>query len=202
MKIQEKNLKANPSKSLLLHTCCADCALKFIHAYRELVEENSSRDSGIELPKKIILYFDNSNIHPRTEYLARLEAVMKISDSEGLGLVVSDWSPKKWFKAIKYNSDNKNLRRCRLCWEFRLKRAYDYCKEENFGFFSTTLLSSHYQCFNDICEIGKRLGSKGFVTIDPRKAEVQTKGFYKQNYCGCVYSLVKRYEGKFGTGNT
>jgi len=28
-------------------------------------------------------------------------------------------------------------------------------------------------------------------------SHLKTKGFYKQNYCGCCYSLVERLEEKF-----
>lgn len=173
---------------LLLHTCCADCAVKSLSAL------------GTALPKyQIILYFGNSNIHPRSEWLARLNAMKTIAKDRGIELVTGDWSPKDWFKAIDHNPENTGLRRCRLCWEQRLEEAASYAEKTRPGLLSTSLLSSHYQNTDIIIEIGydvsKRHGLE-FITYEPDK-DMQTRGFYKQNYCGCCYSLTGRYEQKF-----
>ena len=58
-------------QKLLLHTCCADCAVKAL-AYLRVTNENAN----------ITLYFDNSNIHPRTEWLERLKAVQTLAKSD------------------------------------------------------------------------------------------------------------------------
>ncbi len=111
----------NQKSRLLLHTCCADCALKFVH----------SVDNGYE----ISLYFDNNNIHPRSEYLARLKALKDIAKQNDLTLIISDWSPKKWFEAIDFNEDNQNHRRCKLCWKHRLYKTIEYAKKNKYKFF-------------------------------------------------------------------
>ena len=134
-------------KKLLLHTCCADCLVK---TQVNLRKEGHSKD-------EILVYFDNSNIHPRSEWLARLGAVKKMVEEKELELIVENWSPKEWFEAIEHNSDNTDLKRCRKCWKFRLERAERKRKELRIQRFSTTLLTSRYQDWEEIVEIGKRL---------------------------------------------
>ncbi len=179
-----QNSKEN-CEPLLLHTCCTDCALKAFHSLQAKFSE-------------ITLYFDNSNIHPRSEWLARLETVKQIAKQEKLELIVADWSPKKWFAAIGEKRDGAGIERCKRCWEMRLNGTVEKCRELGITSFSTTLLSSKYQNREMITETGKKLAGKdlNFVEFKTSGTCPNSKGFYMQNYCGCVYSLKERMEGK------
>lgn len=167
---------------LLLHTCCADCIVKYLHA----LDKNEW---------DIILYFNNSNIHPRSEWKARLDAAKKVAEEQELELLVADWSPKKWFLQVN-PSDSQH---CQKCWELRLSETAEKARALDITAFSTTLLTSHYQSKDEIEKNGEKLSGNGlnFVTIDTTKCDCKTSGFYKQNYCGCCYSLVNRYEEKY-----
>jgi len=169
---------------LLLHTCCADCAIKAITSLEKM---------GFQ-KQEILLYFDNSNIHPRSEWLARLDAVKIIAEKENTKLIIANWTPRTWLKDIK-KENNKNLRRCKACWQHRLERTQKKTLELGIRKFSTTLLSSHYQNKEEIDRIGKGLNYKGllFVILKDTDLVIHTKGFYKQNYCGCCFSLADRY---------
>lgn len=184
-----KNMKQKTTKNkkLLLHCCCADCTIK---ALRQL-----------QYKYQITLLFDNSNIHPRSEYLARIKAIKQVAQYNKIKLKISNWSPKEWYKAIKYTSNNKYLRRCKLCWQLRLTNTANITKELSFNKFSTTLLTSHYQNRTIIENICKTLQSEKikFISISKPKKQIHTSGFYKQNYCGCIYSTKRRYEQKFIT---
>ena len=49
-------------------------------------------------------------------------------------------------------------------------------------------------------KIGKEIGEKvGIEFLVPKNIckKLETKGFYKQIFCGCCYSLVERFEEKF-----
>lgn len=185
-----KSPKVEPA--LLLHACCADCAVKFIEFWNEISAKK--KPAG-----QIKIYFDNSNIHPRCEYLARLSAIKKIAGDYSIPLIIADWSPKTWFLATGYDSSNRGLRRCRGCWKLRLQNTAKYCKTNSIHLFSTTLLSSHYQNSKVITKIGTSLENKSlrFYTPESSIKDRKTKGFYKQNYCGCIYSLTQRYEEKW-----
>lgn len=171
---------------LLLHACCADCILKFIDSIKE--EKKF---------KEILIYFYNPNIQPRSEYLSRLKSVQKIAEKENIKVIVPDWSPKEYFKSIKSKEEGK---RCVDCWNLRLEKSFRYAKENGFKIISSTLTSSQYQNREKIEEIGNKLAQKHGIEFWKSKninCELKTKGFYKQNYCGCAYSLVERSEDKF-----
>lgn len=178
------------TQKLLLHTCCAVCAEKAVTDLRK-------SHTG-----EITFFFANSNIHPRTEYLARLNAVRTLADRQNIPLIIDDWSPKQWFNAIGHDPANAGLRRCRLCWRMRLEHTRNAAEHHGFQYFSSTLLASHYQNRQVLVEEGRLLetGNLTFLPVSRSAADSETaeKGLYHQNYCGCVYSLRDRYEGKWG----
>ena len=170
---------------ILVHTCCADCLLKIT---------NSLKD-------EMVAYFYNPNIHPRAEYLARLKAIQKITEESKIKLIVPDWSPKEYFEIKPFpNPSLDRAGRCGNCWNLRLNKTFEYAKKNNFDMVTTTLLSSHYQNKKTIEKIGKELEKEYKIKfLIPKKInrELKTSGFYKQNYCGCCYSLAETWEKKF-----
>ena len=193
---------------LLIHACCADCLLKFIDS----IESENKEVFGIEI------YFYNPNIHPRSEYLARLKAIKKISEENKIKLIVADWSPREWFGGTNLSKQNppvsteietsslkkggslKNKTRCEGCWEVRLRKTFEYAKDKGFDKVSSTLLTSHYQDNKTIEKIAKELeGEYKIKFLVPKNVskDLKTTGFYKQNYCGCCYSLVEAWGEKF-----
>ena len=170
-------------KKILIHTCCADCLLNSVnYLKKKKLIDNSS---------KIVSLFYNPNIHPRSEYLARLKAVKKVI-GEDIRLVVPDYKPKEHITAIK-NLTRKD-RRCSLCWDLRIKFLFNYAKENEFDVVTTTLLTSPYQNRKEILEIGKKYEKEYGIKFLKVGSEENCKnvGFYKQNYCGCCFSLVEK----------
>lgn len=174
-------------EKLLLHTCCADCMLKFVDSKEY----------------EVVAYYYNPNIHPRTEYLARLQAIQKVTTENKVPLIIPDWSPKEYFGCFTGSNQkltDKSATRCPHCWVLRLTQTAKYAKENNYINFSTTLLSSHYQDFDLIVRIGRKLEKEFGVKFKVPQlinCDLKTGGFYKQNYCGCIYSLKDRMEEKF-----
>jgi len=179
---------------VLIHACCADCLLKMV---------NSSKN-------ELVAYFYNPNIHPRAEYLARLKAIQKITEENKIKLIVPDWSPKEYFEVqnpsvlrtapLDEREPLKTKTRCEKCWNLRLNKTFEYAKKNNFEAISTTLLSSHYQNKEMIEKIGKDLEKKYKIKfLIPKKMnkDLKTNGFYKQNYCGCCFSLTESWLEKF-----
>ncbi|NTU73222.1 epoxyqueuosine reductase QueH [Candidatus Roizmanbacteria bacterium] len=90
--------------------------------------------------------------------------------------------------------------RCPQCWSLRLSAAFRYAKEHGFSQLTTTLLSSTYQNREAIIGLGNKFSTEFGVDFYVPKTivcDLPTGGFYKQNYCGCVYSLVNRMEEKY-----
>lgn len=169
---------------LLLHACCADCAIKFFE---------SAKNENLETT----IYYYNPNIHPRAEYLARLKAMQQVAAEAKIKVIVADYSPREYFEKIK---SDKFGERCVDCWNLRLDKTAKYAKENDFDCFSSTLVSSEYQDQEKIEKIAKAMAEKYQIKFWKAKeisCRLKTSGFYKQFFCGCVYSMRERYEEKY-----
>ncbi len=159
-----------------------------------MLEEENQIDSNTEL----ILLFYNPNIHPRSEYFERLNALKKIieqgSVKQATKVVIPEYKPKEYFEEI-----TNYPKRCIGCWSLRMAHLFDYAKENNINYLSSTLLSSHYQDTDKIVEIANKLETDEIKVIRPQKAHehIKTGGFYKQNFCGCCFSLTERMLEKY-----
>lgn len=175
---------------LLIHTCCTDCLLNLIHSLKE--------EKQIDNHTELTLLFYNPNIHPRAEYLERLNALKKIVEQGSIKqpskIVVPEYKPKEYFEAIA-----KQSKRCIGCWSVRMAYLFKYAKEANIKNVSSTLLSSHYQDTNTIIEIARKLENNYIKVIYPQNEHehIKTGGFYKQNFCGCCFSLAERMLEKY-----
>ena len=183
---------------LLIHACCADCLLKMVESIK--VEKRFN---------EIVVYYYNPNIHPRSEYQSRLKAMQLMVGN--LKMMVADWKPREYFDFLNLSPDKpgsllnkeRSLKkgiRCEKCWRLRLEKTAEFAKKNGFEAFSSTLLTSEYQNGEMIEKIGKEIGEKiGIEFLVPKNIckKLETKGFYKQIFCGCCYSLEERFEEKF-----
>lgn len=70
-------------------------------------------------------------------------------------------------------------------------------------YFTTTLSVSPYKVSSVIIDIGKDIGRNNFLPLDFKKgngfkkstAAAKELNLYRQNYCGCTYSLRDRNNG-------
>ncbi|MBF0566562.1 MAG: epoxyqueuosine reductase QueH [Nitrospirae bacterium] len=174
----------------LLHLCCANCSLYPVKTLRE---------RGIEFSA---LWF-NPNIHPLTEYIARLEAVKTLQSHWSLDVRYENRYGLVGFLRAVVNNEKD---RCRHCYAMRLEETAKTARDGGFDSFSTTLLYSIYQNYGLIIETGKAMEQKygvEFYVEDFRKgwhagiAMSKAIGLYRQKYCGCIYSEMERF-GKKG----
>lgn len=164
---------------MLIHTCCADCACKLI----DQIEGQKS------------LFFYNPNIHPESEWKARKEAIKQVFDEKGVDLIFTNWTPKDYFKVVPSPID-----RCRHCWRLRLAKTFEYALEHGFDEVSSTLFTSIYHDQKVLRQIALELSEKyGVGVYFPQEIDhcMKTSGFYKQNYCGCIFSLMEKYQEKY-----
>lgn len=176
-------------KNILIHTCCADCLLNAI--------KNLDEKGVITKETEITILFYNPNIHPRAEYLERLEAVKKIlpeiKEAWNIKMVIPNYAPKEYMNEVMKGCPEMG-KRCLKCWEVRLGYSLKYAKENSIDNLTTTLLTSHYQAKGTILKILKELNKKyelNIIEIDEHSNEKHS-GFYKQNYCGCCFSLQEK----------
>ncbi len=147
------------------------------------------------------LYFYNPNIWPETEYNKRLEEIAKITKKENLNLIIDEHDHKNWLKQTRpLAGEPEGGKRCELCYKIRLEETAKKAKELNCDFFATTLTISPHKNAEKINEIGLELEKKydvkymksnwkkegGFSESCKLSRELE---LYRQNYCGCEYSL-------------
>lgn len=174
-------------KNILLHTCCAPCSTYVI---------KKLRDEGY---KDITSYWYNINIHPYTEYKARLETLVEYTKMIDIPLIVeNDYGIREFTKAVSSDIDG----RCRFCYTSRLEKTVKYAKDNGYEAFTTTLLVSPYQKHEMIKKIAYDLANKyeiEFIYYDFREGfregqkVARESGLYMQKYCGCIYSEEDRY---------
>lgn len=177
---------------LLLHVCCIGCG-----AYVVRFLENTLR-------YKVTLFFYDPNIFPREEYIRRLEETKIIAKKFGVELIEGEYDHERWRTLTKgHENDPEKGERCSLCYEDRLEKTAALAKEKGFACFSTTLTVSPHKNAQAILSIGKRLEEKyGVQFLDKdfkkqdgyKKATALSKelGLYRQDYCGCEFSLRDR----------
>ncbi|MCX5667742.1 MAG: epoxyqueuosine reductase QueH [Candidatus Omnitrophica bacterium] len=176
--------------NVLLHICCAPCSIYPVEKLREEKHVTAG-------------FFYNPNIHPYPEYLKRKDAVQMYSKSAKLSVTYSDYDLGDYFQHVVYNEETAN--RCPVCWWIRMKKSAKFAKENGFDAFTTTLLGSPYQdheVLKSICgDIAKSAEVK-FYYDDFRtgfknsQSAAKSKGIYRQNYCGCLFSEKERIEKK------
>ena len=179
----------NKESKLLLHSCCAPCAGEIMEAVAA-----SSIDTTI--------YFYNPNIHPKEEYEIRKDENIRFAEKLGFDFIDADYDKDNWFERIKgLENEPERGKRCTVCFDMRFERTALYAHENNFKIFATTLGISRWKDLEQINNSGlkaaKRYNSLDFWDFNWRKQggssrmlEISKKEkFYKQEYCGCVYSL-------------
>ena len=179
----------NKESKLLLHSCCAPCAGEIMEAVAA---------SGIDTT----IYFYNPNIHPKEEYEIRKDENIRFAKKLGFDFIDADYDKDNWFERIKgLENEPERGKRCTVCFDMRFERTALYAHENNFKIFATTLGISRWKDLEQINNSGlkaaKRYNSLDFWDFNWRKQggssrmlEISKKEkFYKQEYCGCVYSL-------------
>ena len=171
---------------ILLHICCAPCEIYPV----EKLRKDKHAAGG---------FFYNPNIHPYSEYLKRKDEVEKYSKEAGLNITCPDYDAAEYFQHIMDGENRKN--RCPACWRLRIKRCAQFAKENGFDAFTATLLGSPYQdheVLKNICEdIAQAAGVKFYYEdfrtgFNAAHDKAKTKGMYRQNYCGCLFSKKER----------
>lgn len=174
---------------ILLHICCAPCA---IYPLKILREEGN----------EVFGLFYNPNIHPYSEYRRRLDTLKEYAGEIDLKLITTDDYPMEEFLR---NVAFREQERCRYCYHNRLNYAAHVAKKGKFDAFTSTLLYSKMQDRTLIIQLGESLGKEQGIHfldtdfsggwkegIDASKA----MNMYRQQYCGCIYSEKERFYKK------
>jgi predicted adenine nucleotide alpha hydrolase (AANH) superfamily ATPase len=163
-----------------------------------MVEEMVSSDSVEE----VVVFFYNPNIHPRKEYEIRKEENKRYCEKIGVPFIDCDYDMENWYKRMKgMEYDPERGHRCTECFDMRMERAALYAHEHDFHAIATTNATSRWKDAKQVDDSGYRSAARyeglkywsynwqsDEMTI--RKYQISaTEKFYKQEYCGCSYSL-------------
>jgi len=179
----------NNKSRLLLHSCCAPCSGEII----ERLLYSRIRFS---------IFYYNPNIHPLREYELRKDENKNFADKNKIPFIDADYDVGNWFNKTKgMEWEPERGKRCTACFEMRFLKTAEYAYKNNFDIFSSTLGISRWKDMEQINQAGiwaaKKISNLEYWTINWRKGDgsqrmlevSKNEGFYKQEYCGCVYSL-------------
>jgi predicted adenine nucleotide alpha hydrolase (AANH) superfamily ATPase len=171
-----------------LHICCAVCAAG---AAERLLNEGH----------QVLGFFSNSNIQPEEEYCQRLENARKVASELNFPLKEDTYDPDDWFRATaSLENEPEGGRRCPVCFRIRLERSYRFMLDSGCDVLTTTLTMGSNKSAGLIGRLGQEIAGDKFLKQDFKKregfkraSELATKwGLYRQNYCGCLFSLKDR----------
>lgn len=196
-------LKTKPK--LLIHACCGPCSsyvLEYLCSFFD-----------------ITVFYYNPNIYPEEEYFRRLNELKNFYKEfppvlqNKIKVVEKEYNPSEFYDAVKTDIDKELAKekekgeRCRRCYEFRLQKAYEYAKQNDFDYFCTTLSISPFKDAQKINDVARQIVEKNdgekpkWLVSDfkkkggfKRSLELSSQyGLYRQTYCGCIYSKTNDY---------
>ena len=171
------------SGKILLHVCCGPCATASIE---RLLEDGRKAD----------LFYSNSNIAPHREYLKRLEGVKQVASYFNIDLIEDDYRHDLWLEAVRgLENEPERGRRCVECFRFSLRRTSERAFSDGYGGYTTTLTVSPHKDSTTLFSVGNE--NSGFVEYNFKKKDGYKRSIelskkldlYRQNYCGCEFSL-------------
>lgn len=186
-----ENLDEPPT--LLLHSCCAPCSsyvLEYLSRYF-----------------RITVFYYNPNIYPADEFYKRLAEQKRLIERMPLenpvSFIGSEHYPERFYSAVKgLESLPEGGERCRICFRLRLEETARIAAQRRMDYFTTTLTISPHKNAGVLNEVGNEAGEKYGVRFLPsdfkkrggyqRSTELSRQySIYRQNYCGCVFSIPK-----------
>ena len=182
--------------TLLLHSCCAPCSsyvLEYLSNYFRIT----------------VLYY-NPNIYPESEYSKRIieqqTLIGEMRTKYPVQFIAGSYEKEKFYAMAKGLEEVKEGGvRCFQCYELRLRETAEIAKAGGYDYFTTTLSISPLKNAAKLNEIGLKLAEEygvAYLTSDfkkkngyKRSVELSAQyGLYRQDYCGCEFSMRQRLE--------
>ena len=196
--IEKTELLPSPYRTgrptLLLHACCGPCSSSVLE---QLVPHF-----------EVTVFWYNPNLYPEPEFEKRLAAQKELLKKAGLEdrvkLLETNWRGEEYRVAVRGRENApEGGARCEACFRLRLTECAGMAKEAGYDFFGTTLTVSRHKNTQLINRIGEEIAAEtGTVWLpadfkknngENRSVELSEQyGLYRQDYCGCEFSLRSR----------
>ena len=181
------NLKSKPK--LLLHACCGVCSSSVLEKLNPYFD--------------ITVLFYNPNIYPKEEFIKRLNTLKELIKKMNIKIRIElpPYNEEEFYEITKgLENEREGGKRCSKCFYLRLDKTAKIAKQNKYDYFCTTLSVSPYKDSQKLNKIGKILEEKykiNYLYSDFKKKEGYKRSnelsrkyeLYRQNYCGCKYSL-------------
>lgn len=190
----EKIVEAGQVPRLLLHSCCAPCSSYVL----EYLSEYFS----------ITVFYYNPNIFPAEEYEKRVREqeafILRLPAKHRISFLEGPYEQERFYETAKgFEQEPEGGERCFRCYRLRMLEAAQMARAGGFDYFTTTLSISPLKDAVRLNEIGEKLSreygvaylNSDFKKRDGYKRSIELSreyGLYRQDYCGCVYSLWER----------
>lgn len=173
---------------LVLVSCCAPCSAG---AIKQLA------DGQIPDVDDFVVLFFNPNIYPAAEYQKRMAEQIRYCDAMGVKHVELEYDHDAWRRAVVgLESEPERGRRCRVCFEYRFARAAAWARDNGYDAIASVLGVSRHKdqaqvdaaavaACADVCYTPVRWDENLRVQMN------RASDFYRQNYCGCEFSIRK-----------
>ena len=179
---------------LLLHSCCGPCSSSVLEYLTQFFE--------------VTVFWYNPNIYPQEEFDRRLSAQRELLEKMGLsGRVLLVTVPREsapWYSVTAgLEQEPEGGARCNECFRLRLREAAEYAAREGYDWYCSTLTLSRHKDPVRINSLGEQFAREYGIRWLPsefkkRGRELRSQqlcaeyGIYRQDYCGCEYSLANR----------
>lgn len=172
---------------ILVHICCAPDALYVMEILRQ-----DYNVSG---------FFYNPNIFPQDEYEIRLEETKKVAQILDFKLIEGTYENQHWLDITqKYKDEPEKGKRCDICYAMRLMKTAEKASTLGFDSFATVMSLSPWKKADVLNRMGRMFAQRykvnsleaNFKKKDGFRKSVELSkrhGLYRQNYCGCKYSM-------------
>jgi len=194
----QSHTAAGETPSLLLHSCCGPCSsyvLEYLAAFFHIT----------------LLYY-NPNILPAAEYHKRLDTQKQLlrllPAANPIVLLEGDYAPEEFLCAVKgLENEPEGGARCEVCFRLRLGESAKIAKARGCDYFGTTLSVSPHKNAQLLAEIAAQLSAEYGVKALPadfkKRGGCQRSvllagqfGLYRQDFCGCPFSMREERGGE------
>ena len=180
--MNDKNLR------VVLLSCCAPCSAG---AIKQLA------DGKIPNVSDFIVLFYNPNIFPESEYTKRMQEQIKYCESLGVKYAVLEYDHDAWRDAVRgFETAPERGERCSLCFEYRFRRAVKFAHENGYNAIASVLGVSRHKNQTQVDTSAQRACDNiEYMPIkwdEGLRVQINRESdFYRQNYCGCEFSIRK-----------
>jgi predicted adenine nucleotide alpha hydrolase (AANH) superfamily ATPase/nicotinic acid mononucleotide adenylyltransferase len=172
---------------VLVHVCCGPDVTMPILQLRDEYD--------------VICFWYDPNIQPKSEYDKRYEAFVRVCEIENIPYIKWAYDVGNFFTRIKWVEHTpERWEKCTYCYDMRMMVSAKLAKRLKIPLYTSSLNTSPKKDLEKLFKMGHLYAEKygvEFLDIPFRKRwgfeksveYTREHDIYRQNYCGCIYSL-------------